>query len=328
MGTVFINFRYIKKGMLTIFSITRPFWGHFNTIQRNAIASWVRLRPDVEVVLIGDEQGERQIAEELNLKHHPEIKRDKFGFAYMRDIIKIGADSAGSPLICYLNADIILLADFIESIRKAREYLGNNDFFISGRRRNVDVDYLIDYGNPQYEKEIKALLKNRGRLEIASAIDYFVFPRYIAGRIIDIMPDFVVGVTPWDNWFLYMMHKLNLPFVNATHDITAIHQNHEHFRPEVIENDTLVPDFRIDPYQKRLYSLKKRKLCSFRSKLYSLYDATHILRRGKVYRVTSKRRLLALKAKVVSGIWYIFTDIFYPYSEPLVRIIKKIVNKL
>ena len=37
--------------MLTIFATAKPFRGHDGIIQRNAVASWTRLRPQPESVL-------------------------------------------------------------------------------------------------------------------------------------------------------------------------------------------------------------------------------------------------------------------------------------
>jgi hypothetical protein len=43
--------------MLTLFTTAKPFEGHSGVIQRNALKSWKRLHPDVEVILFGDDAG-------------------------------------------------------------------------------------------------------------------------------------------------------------------------------------------------------------------------------------------------------------------------------
>ena len=43
--------------MLTFFTTAKPFRGHNAIIQRNALKSWTLLRPDVEVILFGDDEG-------------------------------------------------------------------------------------------------------------------------------------------------------------------------------------------------------------------------------------------------------------------------------
>ena len=42
--------------MLTFFTTAKPFTGHNGMIQRSAPKSWKLLRPDVEVVVFGDER--------------------------------------------------------------------------------------------------------------------------------------------------------------------------------------------------------------------------------------------------------------------------------
>jgi hypothetical protein len=43
--------------MITFFTTPKPFCGHIGVIQRNAIESWKRIRPSVEVIPFGDEEG-------------------------------------------------------------------------------------------------------------------------------------------------------------------------------------------------------------------------------------------------------------------------------
>ena len=52
---------------LTIFACPKGFVGRAGEIQRNAIRSWVRLGPDVEVILLGDDEGVAEAAQELGM---------------------------------------------------------------------------------------------------------------------------------------------------------------------------------------------------------------------------------------------------------------------
>ena len=55
--------------MLTIFTIPKCFRGHISVIQRNAIRSWRMLRPECEIILFGDEEGMKEVAEEFGVRH-------------------------------------------------------------------------------------------------------------------------------------------------------------------------------------------------------------------------------------------------------------------
>ena len=65
--------------MMTIFSIPKPFKGHINTIQRNAIQSWLQLYPKCEVILFGDDEGVAETAVEFGILHIPEIEKTELG---------------------------------------------------------------------------------------------------------------------------------------------------------------------------------------------------------------------------------------------------------
>src|SRR5690606_5406703 len=55
--------------VLTIFTIPKPFEGHIDVIQRNALESWCRLDAQVEVILCGDDPGVAEAAQDLGMKH-------------------------------------------------------------------------------------------------------------------------------------------------------------------------------------------------------------------------------------------------------------------
>ncbi len=55
---------------LTIFSLPKGFIEpHTTLIQRNALASWSHLGPDVEVILMGDDPGVAEAAAEFAVAH-------------------------------------------------------------------------------------------------------------------------------------------------------------------------------------------------------------------------------------------------------------------
>jgi len=67
--------------MLTIFSTPKPFLGHIDVIQRNALQSWKRLHPDVEIILFGDDNGAAEVC------------RDRGGEG-VRHFVPVGATEA------------------------------------------------------------------------------------------------------------------------------------------------------------------------------------------------------------------------------------------
>src|SRR5215469_1204546 len=104
--------------MLTFFATAKPFHGHAGVIQRNALESWKRLAPDVEVILFGDEPGAAEVCVELALRHEPHVERHESGMKYLNYMFEQAQRIARHDYLCYSNCDIILMNDFMDAFRK------------------------------------------------------------------------------------------------------------------------------------------------------------------------------------------------------------------
>ena len=75
--------------LLTLFTAPKPFTDpHIDTIQRNALRSWLQL-PDVEVLVVGQEPGLAETADELGLKHLPAVARNQWGTPLVSSIFDL-----------------------------------------------------------------------------------------------------------------------------------------------------------------------------------------------------------------------------------------------
>ena len=205
--------------MITLFAVPRPFIGHTGIIQRNAIRSWQLLRPACEIILYGEEEGLAQAAYELGVKHVKKLKKNEFSTPFLNDAYRKAAAQAHHPLIAYVNADIILMHDFLEATKR----IHFSQFMMVGRRWNLDVTRPINFQDPQWEFCLRKELSQKGELFLASAMDYCLFPRDFN---LD-LPAFTVGRSGGsDNWQLYRAHSRGLPIVDVTDVTTVVHQNH------------------------------------------------------------------------------------------------------
>ena len=98
--------------LLSLFSVPKAFADHAGVIQRNAIQSWARLGPDVEIILCGDETGVGEAAAELGVRHVPDVRRSEHGTPLLDSVFRAASGAARSPLLGYVNTDIILFPDF------------------------------------------------------------------------------------------------------------------------------------------------------------------------------------------------------------------------
>src|SRR3979411_2268445 len=128
--------------MITLFATPKNFRGHIAMIQRNAIASWTRLTPRPEIFLFGDEQGTEEIAGELGIRHFPEVARNEFGTPLLGDLFRQAEQHASTPLLGYVNADIILTDDFIAALDRVRALY--EKFMMVGQRWDLDWELPLD----------------------------------------------------------------------------------------------------------------------------------------------------------------------------------------
>lgn len=207
--------------MLTIFSCPKAFLGPMNIIQRNAIQSWRSLGPEVEVVLMGDDDGTSEVANEFGVHHVPDVARNTSGTPLINSLFEKAQEQATHERMCYVNADIILMSNFIEAIKRVVVEMPQS--LMVGRRWNLDLKEPIDF-NADWETWLTEEVSRRGKLYPHFAIDYFVFPKGILGEI----PPFAVGRPAWDNWILYQARSKEIPVVDLTKAVTVVHQNHDY----------------------------------------------------------------------------------------------------
>lgn len=206
--------------MLTIFSIPKSFNGHSNITQRNAIQSWTLLRPKCEIILFGDDEGVAEAAAEFGALHVPGVKKNECGTPLLDSAFNLAQKLAKNNTLVYVNADIILMSDFIPAIQKIKKQL----FLMSGRRWDLDIKEEIDFDDPDWENKLRNLISRNGKLHGLSGMDYFIFPRNLQLSL----PSFAVGRPGWDNWLIYNTRSLKIPVIDATEAITIIHQNHDY----------------------------------------------------------------------------------------------------
>jgi hypothetical protein len=207
---------------LTIFTSPKPFTNpHIDTIQRNAIQNWKALNPEVEVIMIGDEEGMPAVAAEYGVQHIQTVEANEYGTPYIKSIFQAARAVSDSTYMCFANADMLFFPKLIDDIRAVSQQ--HERFLIIGQRWDMDITTLIDFSSG-WDLRLKDRLKQEGRLHAPAGSDYFVFHRSQYTEI----PDFVIGRPSWDNWMIYHGLKQGWPVIDATADIEIIHQNHDY----------------------------------------------------------------------------------------------------
>lgn len=211
-----------KSQQVTIFAMPKCFTGAFAAIQRNAVGSWMQLRPRPEIILLGDDDGVADFALRYGFKHIPSVQRNEFGTPLLDDLF-LKAQAAASNEICvYVNSDIILMDDFAEALESvARRF---DHFLMVGRRWDLDMSEEIDFYAEDWEQRLIERVRREGIYHAPTGIDYFAFKKGLWPAI----PPLALGRGMWDNWLVREPLLAGQPVVDASDKVTIIHQNHGH----------------------------------------------------------------------------------------------------
>jgi hypothetical protein len=208
--------------MLTLFALPKPFRGHINLIQRNALGSWIRLHPKCQIILFGDEHGTAEIAKEFGIRHISTIARNEFGTPLVNDLFEKAEQLAEHELMCYVNSDIILLNDFMRATDRVRQW--RKKFLIIGQCWNLDLKQPLFFIQPEWDENLRLLLKREGEIREIWATDYFIFPREFYRQI----PPFALGRAYFDNWLVWKALTQKAAVVDISPSVTVIHQRHDY----------------------------------------------------------------------------------------------------
>lgn len=207
--------------MITLFSGPKPFAGPIGLIQDNAIASWARLGAGVEVLLLGDEPGIGEAAARHGVRHLPAVQRTAAGTPRLDAMFAAARLAAAHPLLCYVNADVILLPDLLDRAQAAAARFAS--FLMVGQRWDLDLRQPLVF-DEAWKTRLRDDVRARGRRHPPGGSDYFVFPR----SCFEVMPAFALGRAGWDNWMIYHARRRRWPVIDASQAVTVIHQDHDY----------------------------------------------------------------------------------------------------
>ncbi len=253
--------------LLTLFSAPKPFTDpHIAMIQRNAIKSWTLL-PDVEVILLGEETGLAEAAKEFGVKNIPNVARNESGVPLISSMFQLAREHSDSELLCIVNADMILMDDFIEVARRSR--LQRDKFVLLSQRWDYDIASPIDFAEG-WESRLRESVRKQNQLHRPAGSDFFLFPKSCYQDV----PNFTIGRAGWDNWMIYKARKEHWAVIDCTPSVMIAHQNHDYSH---------LPDGK--PHYEHPETNENIRLAGGQANVrYTILDATHQLADGKLIR--------------------------------------------
>ena len=216
---------------------------------------------------MGDDDGVEKAAAQYGARYGGEATRTERGTPTLRDAFRKAASLAKHDLLCYVNSDIIFMDNFLNAVDVVLKKCKSKEFVMVGRRWNLDIDTPIDF-SVDWQAHIKNRVLQDVKLLAPAGSDYFVF---CPGLIAD-MPAFAVGRAMWDNWFMYHARHKKVPLVDATGETMAVHQNHGYQH---------VSGGKTGAWE-GTDATRNFALAGGGRAYYTVYDSTHLIRKGEV----------------------------------------------
>lgn len=275
--------------MLTVFTIPKPFADRIAEVQLNALRSWVSLRDNVQVVLLGDEEGVAEAALECGADHLPALARNEHGTPRLDDAFGQVDRVARHPLRCFVNADVLLLADLSAAVQRAVAVAPR--FLMIGRTIELTAVLPPEVADPG---RLRARACAEGLPRGAAALDYFVFQAGLFGEL----PPFLVGRACFDNWLVWRARQEG-PVIDASRAVLAIHQSHDYAHLEGGKNEAYYGE----------EAAWNSALAGGGKHLYTIHDASHRMRAdgsivrnlGAILRTRETLRRSRAKLRLVAG---------------------------
>jgi hypothetical protein len=210
---------------MAIFTLPKPFvHPHINTIQRNAIASWKALGPQVETILMGSDSGIKETAKEFNTRYASDIRCNEHGTPLLDDAFRLASEMTKAEVLVYCNCDVILFRDLLQTVQLIQSDERMKSFVAFGRRTNLRIEHEIDFDHPHTIEELLTQAKSHGTKAPVVCKEYFAFTRDLFRDI----PEFAVGRGNWDNWMIAHAKSTGVPAVDVSPMVTIVHQDHDY----------------------------------------------------------------------------------------------------
>jgi hypothetical protein len=182
-------------------------------------------------------------------------------------MFELARQNSQGDLLCIINADMILMPDFVEAAKGAMRL--KDKFVLLSQRWDLDVTTPIEFTDG-WQNRLPSTVRGQGSLHRPAGSDFFLFPKSCYTDV----PDFVIGRAGWDNWMIYKARREKWAVIDCTPSVTIVHQNHDYSH---------LPEAR--PHYEHPDSNENIRLAGGQAAIrYTIVDSTHRLTNGKLAR--------------------------------------------
>jgi hypothetical protein len=155
------------------------------------------------------------------VKHILNVSCNDKGTPLISSMFELARQNSDSDLLCIINADMILMPDFLKAARRSR--LRRDKFVLLSQRWDMDLTQPLEF-TAGWQERLSSLVHRQGSLHRPAGSDFFLFPRPCYSDV----PDFTIGRAGWDNWMIYKARKERWPVIDCTPSVMIVHQNHDY----------------------------------------------------------------------------------------------------
>ncbi len=208
--------------MLTIYTWPKSFQDkHIATIQRNAVRSWLQLRPKPVIFVFGNAPGTAEHCAEFGLTHVLDPLETIDGTVKIRDMASRVEAVSATRCYCFINADVMLTSSIMQAIpvltaRFERFLLGASPWDV-----NLTEELTFE---PGWEEALARRAHVGNALRSPRCSDLFLHPKgFLAAA-----PDLIIGRWYVNNGLMRFARKTGAALIDGSPGILTVHQNHHY----------------------------------------------------------------------------------------------------
>ena len=160
------------------------------------------------------------------------------GVPLISSMFEIARENSNSELLCIINADMILMNEFVKATLECDSLLSQKQkhtrsghlasalqrkFVLMSQRWDYDIASSIDFLEG-WDSQLRESVRKQNQLHRPAGSDFFLFPKTCYQDI----PNFTIGRAGWDNWMIYKARKENWAVIDCTPSLMIVHQNHDY----------------------------------------------------------------------------------------------------
>lgn len=206
--------------MLTLYSTFRPFYTEHTTVhQRDAIRSWLLLKPKPQILIVGEDDSTKSVCEEFDLEII-ESEFSEYGTPFLEPMMRNAEKHAKHDIMLLVSGDIVL---YQETMIAAEALPKQLDMFCACIEK---TDCRVNSPPIDFNSNWVERTKNLNRKTVSTSGDFFMHPKGFLDALPP-MPPFVIGRGMCDSWLLYFSKQAGF-LVDMTQAVSMYHVKHGH----------------------------------------------------------------------------------------------------